>query len=138
MCSGEVGLVAATELVAVVNRCPSRDAPEPGPGAYFHDAVWSEEVIDTKRQTLRARNCDRVGVLAIFCLSPADSTPRHRAKWATACLDAQWAHHDPSRIAFGRGNVDCVLHARRDHGELPDSEAELPFADQHEPFVRRF
>jgi hypothetical protein len=51
---------------------------------------------------------------------------------------ARWPDHDPSRIAFGRGNGDFVLHAWRGHGELPDSDAEPPFADQHEPFVRRF
>jgi hypothetical protein len=107
-------------------------------GACFYDGVWSEGVTDAERQTPSARSYDRTTVLAIFCWARADSTLRRRPNCATAALQARWPDHDPSRIAFGRGNGDFVLHAWRGHGELPDSDAEPPFADQHEPFVRRF
>src|SRR5450631_47351 len=107
-------------------------------GACFHDGVWSEGVTDAERQTPTARSCDRTKVPAIFWWAPAGSRSRRRPNWATAALQARRPNPDPSRIAFGRGNGDFVLHARRGHGELPDSDAEPPFADQHEPFVRRF
>lgn len=93
---------------------------------------------DAERRTPSARSWDRTGALAIFCWAPADSTLHRRPNRATVALQARLTDHDPSRVAFGRGNGDFVLHAWRGHGGLPDSDAEPAFAGQHEPFVRRF
>jgi hypothetical protein len=46
--------------------------------------------------------------------------------------------HDPSRMALSHGNGDFGRRAWRDHVELPDSAAELPFACRGGLLVRRF
>jgi hypothetical protein len=45
---------------------------------------------------------------------------------------------DPSRIVLWHGNGDFGRHAWRDHAELPDSVAELPFGGRAELLARRF
>jgi hypothetical protein len=51
---------------------------------------------------------------------------------------APWRDPDPSRIALWHGNDDFERHAYRDHAELPDSVAELPFGARAGLPARRF
>ena len=53
-------------------------------------------------------------------------------------LCARYRDPDPSRIALWHGNGDFGRHAWRDHAELPDSVAELPFGGRAGLLVRRF
>jgi hypothetical protein len=53
-------------------------------------------------------------------------------------LCARYRDPDPSRIALWHGNGDFGRHAWRDHAELPDSVAELPFGGRAGLLARRF
>ena len=85
-------------------------------------------------------NHDRTIVLATFCWTPVHSRRRRLpipAKDGDP-LWACWRDPDPSRIALWHGNGDFGRRAWRDHVELPDSVAELPFVCRGELLARRF
>jgi hypothetical protein len=85
-----------------------------------------------------AGNDDRAIVLATFCWTTVHSRPRRLAIRAKDPLWARWRDHDPSRIALWHGNSDFGRRAWRDHAELPDSVAELPFGCRGGLVARRF
>jgi hypothetical protein len=85
-----------------------------------------------------AGNDDRAIVLATFCWTTVHSRPRRLPIRAKDPLWARWRDHDPSRIALWHGNSDFGRRAWRDHAELPDSVAELPFGCRGGLVARRF
>jgi hypothetical protein len=87
---------------------------------------------------LSASNDGRASVLATFCRMPVQLTPRRLPIRAKSPLFSLWRDYDPSRIALWHGNGDFGRHAWRDHAELPDSVAELPFGCRGGLLARRF
>jgi hypothetical protein len=85
-----------------------------------------------------AGNHDRTIVLATFCWTPVHSRRRRLPIPAKDPLWACWRDPDPSRIALWHGNGDFGRRAWRDHVELPDSVAELPFGCRGGLLARRF
>ena len=87
---------------------------------------------------LSAGNDDRAIVVATFCWITVRSRPRRPPFREKAPLFVRWRDHDPSRMALSHGNGDFGRRARRDHVELPDSAAELPFGCHGGLLARRF
>jgi hypothetical protein len=85
-----------------------------------------------------ARNDDRTSVRVAFCETPTHSKRTRPPTRARDPLRALWRDHDPSRGAVGHDNGDFGRRAWRDHAELPDSVAELPFVGRGGLLARRF
>jgi hypothetical protein len=85
-----------------------------------------------------ADNDDRAVVVATSRWRSAGSRRRRHPMRAKDPLCARYRDPDPSRIALWHGNGDFGRHAWRDHAELPDSVAELPFGGRAGLLVRRF
>jgi hypothetical protein len=85
-----------------------------------------------------ADNDDRAIVVATSRWRSAGSRRRRHPMRAKDPLCARYRDPDPSRIALWHGNGDFGRHAWRDHAELPDSVAELPFGDRAGLLARRF
>ena len=85
-----------------------------------------------------ACNDDRAIVVATFCWTTVRARPRRPPTREEAPLFVRWRDHDPSRIALSHDNGDFGRRAWRDHVELPDSAAELPFACRGGLLARRF
>src|SRR5580693_6239668 len=85
-----------------------------------------------------AGNDDRAIVMATFCWTTVRSRPRRSPIREKDPFFVRWRDHDPSRIALSHGNGDFGQRAWRDHVELPDSAAELPFACRGGLLARRF
>ena len=83
-------------------------------------------------------NDDTAIVVATFCWTAVRSRPRRPPIQETDPPFARWWDHDPSRIALSHGNGDFGQRAWRDHVELPDSAAELPFGSCSGLLARRF
>jgi len=79
---------------------------------------------------------------AIVVATSAGTTVRARPRRPPirerAPFFVRWRDHDPSRIALSRDNGDFGRRAWRDHVELPDSAAELPFDCRGGLLARRF
>src|SRR6202795_3632113 len=82
-------------------------------------------------------NDDRAMVATSRWRAAASSRRRHPMR-AKDPLCARYRDPDPSRIALWHGNGDFGRHAWRDHAELPDSVAELPFGGRAGLLARRF
>src|ERR1700730_12876360 len=85
-----------------------------------------------------AGNDDRAIVVATFCWTTVRSRPRRPPIWEKDQFFVHSRDHDPSRIALSHGNGDFGQRAWRNHVELPDSAAELPFACRGALVARRF
>ena len=85
-----------------------------------------------------ADNDDRAIVVATSRWRSAGSRRRRHPMRAKDPLCARYRDPDPSRIALWHGNGDFGRHAWRDHAELPDSVAELPFGGRAGLLARRF
>jgi len=85
-----------------------------------------------------ACNDDRAIVVATFCWTTVRARPRRPPIRERAPFFVRWRDHDPSRIALSRDNGDFGRRAWRDHVELPDSAAELPFDCRGGLLARRF
>jgi len=85
-----------------------------------------------------ADNDDRAIVVATSRWRSAGSRRRRHPMRAKDLLCARYRDPDPSRIALWHGNGDFGRHAWRDHAELPDSVAELPFVGRGGLLARRF
>src|ERR1700693_2620500 len=85
-----------------------------------------------------AGNDDRTIVVATFCWTTVRSRPRRPPIREKDPLFVRWGDHDPSRIVLSHGNGDFGPRAWRDHVELPDSAAELPFGCRGGLLARRF
>jgi hypothetical protein len=84
-----------------------------------------------------ADNDDRAMVATSRWRSAGSRRRRHPMR-AKNPLCARYRDPDPSRIALWHGNGDFGRHAWRDHAELPDSVAELPFGGRAGLLARRF
>ena len=83
------------------------------------------------------RNDDRAIVVATFCWTTVRSRLRRPPIREKDPFFARWRDHDPSRIPLSHGNGDFGQRAWRDHVELPDSAAELPFGCRGGLLARR-
>jgi len=89
--------------------------------------------------TPSARNGDRTGVLAPVWWTRAHLRPGRLPTCAKAMPRASSQDYDPSRgAAVWHDNSDFARRAWRDHAELPDSVAELPFVGRGGLPARRF
>jgi len=100
--------------------------------------MWDEGLTGAQMPKPSACNDDRAIVVATFCWTTVRARPRRPPIREKAPFFVRWRDHDPSRIALSRDNGDFGRRAWRDHVELPDSAAELPFDCRGGLLARRF